>query len=160
MKWSDVSPDGVWTVREEPRAKGTGGALQLAPLALKILAEQPRLANNDYVFFARIRDHGPTTSFDENKKALDRKSGVVGWVLHDARRVARSLMARAGVPDRVAELVLGHRIAGVEGIYNVHDYADEKAAALAKLAALIEAIVRGEPGGNVVPLRQPAAPHP
>ena len=44
-------------------------------------------------------------------------------------RKARSLMARAGVPDNIAERVLGHVIAGVEGVYNRHAYSDEKAEA-------------------------------
>ena len=39
-------------------------------------------------------------------------------------------MARAGVGNDIAERVLGHRIAGVQGIYNRHSYEDEKADAL------------------------------
>jgi hypothetical protein len=53
-----------------------------------------------------------------------------------------ALMSRAGVSSEVAERVLGHSIRGVEGIYNRHQYFDEKAAALEKLAALIDQIVR------------------
>jgi hypothetical protein len=49
-------------------------------------------------------------------------------------------MSRAGVLSEHAERVMGHAIAGVEGVYDVHEYRDEKAAALAKLAALIERI--------------------
>ena len=76
--------------------------------------------------------------------------------LHDLRRTARSLMARAGVSSEHAERVLGHALPGIEGVYNLHGYMDEKADALKRLAALIETIVHGEPGKNVVPLRAPA----
>jgi hypothetical protein len=41
----------------------------------------------------------------------------------------------------IAERVLGHAIPGVEGIYDRHDWMDEKADALARLATHIEEIV-------------------
>jgi integrase len=73
---------------------------------------------------------------------FDAKCGVTGWRLHDLRRTARSLMSRAGVQSEYAERVLGHVIPGIEGVYNRHQYTDEKAAVLTKLAALIKQIVR------------------
>ena len=72
------------------------------------------------------------------------------------RRTAKSLMARAGVRPDVSERVLGHTIAGVEGVYDRHTYAKEKADALSKLAALVELIIN-PPKGNVVPLERGAA---
>lgn len=60
-------------------------------------------------------------------------------------------MSRAGVRPDIAERVLGHAIPGVEGVYDRHSYADEKADALNKLAALVGAIVN-PPSGNVVAL--------
>jgi integrase len=63
------------------------------------------------------------------------------WTLHDLRRTARSLMARAGVPSDVAEQVLGHKISGVRGVYDRHGYAAEKREALEKLAALLGRIL-------------------
>src|SRR5262249_16703025 len=29
MRWSDIAPDGTWTIPREPREKGTGGVLKL-----------------------------------------------------------------------------------------------------------------------------------
>ena len=60
-------------------------------------------------------------------------------------------MSRAGVRPDVAERVLGHAITGVEGIYNRHEYFEEKAHALRALAGLIETIVN-PPAENVVSL--------
>jgi hypothetical protein len=57
-------------------------------------------------------------------------------------------MSRAGVPADIAERVLGHVIPGVRGVYDRHAYADEKRAALEKLAGLVERIVN--PVANVV----------
>ena len=50
-------------------------------------------------------------------------------------------MARAGVQTEIAERVLGHAQGELIETYDRHDYADETAAALEKLAALIERIV-------------------
>ena len=75
------------------------------------------------------------------------------WVLHDLRRTARSLMARAGVRPDIAERVIGHTIRGVEGIYDRHHYREEKTEALAPLAALVEGIILNPSEGNVVDLR-------
>ena len=51
------------------------------------------------------------------------------------------LMSRAGVRPDIAERVLGHIIAGVEGVYDRHRYDLEKAEALQRLALLIDNIL-------------------
>jgi integrase len=71
---------------------------------------------------------------------------IPNWTLHDLRRTAKTLMARAGVRPDISERVLGHVIAGVEGTYDRHSYEDEKRDALEKLAAMIERIL------NLLPL--------
>jgi hypothetical protein len=50
-------------------------------------------------------------------------------------------MSRAGVASEHAERVMGHKIAGVEGVYDRHSYADQMATALSKLADQIERIL-------------------
>ena len=54
-------------------------------------------------------------------------------------------MARAGVRPDISERVLGHVIAGVEGTYDRHSYADEKRAAVEKLAEMVECILNPLP---------------
>jgi integrase len=66
------------------------------------------------------------------------------WTLHDLRRTARSLMARAKVRPDHAERVLNHKIRGVEGTYDRHSYEDEKRDALERLARLLRQIIEGE----------------
>jgi integrase len=140
MRWDELTGD-VWEIPVEDRAKGTGGALRLPPAALSRILAQPRFVSNPYVFAGR--GDGPFNGYSKAKAAFDAKLGEMPhWQLHDLRRTARSLMARAGVRPDIAECVLGHAIAGVEGVYDRHSYLDEKGDALAKLAALIESIVR------------------
>jgi integrase len=149
MKWDDIAEDGTWTIPTAPREKSTGGVLVLPKLALDIIRAQPRLAGNFYVFAGQ--GAGPLAGFSERNTSFKSRFGIDGdATLHDLRRTSRSLMARAGVNREHAERVLGHALPGVEGVYNVHDFVPEKAAALAKLAGLIEEIVHGEPGNNVV----------
>jgi integrase len=158
MKLDDIR-DGVWTIAAEEREKGNAGKLTLPRMALDLIEAQPRFANNPYVFPGsqrgrRAGSRGPIhfTSWSMRKQELDAKLNFdKPWVIHDLRRTARSLMSRAGVSSEIAERVLGHSIAGVEGIYNRHAYTEEKAEALSKLAALIEHILN--PSDNVVPLR-------
>lgn len=75
------------------------------------------------------------------------------WVHHDLRRTARTLMSRAGVDTKHAEAVLGLVKKGVEGTYDRHDYAKDKADALEALARMIGEILDPEKASNVVPLR-------
>jgi integrase len=97
--------------------------------------------------------HKPISSFSRSQKVLKAKSGTSGWTIHDLRRTARSLMSRAGINADHAERCLAHTIGGVRGVYDRHEYDDEKREAFEKLAALIERVVN-PPAGNVVPLRK------
>jgi len=98
------------------------------------------------------REKALTGSLSKLKADFDKACGVSGWRLHDLRRTARTLMARAGVQGEIAERCLGHVVGVIEGTYNVYDYKREKAAAYEALAALIERIVDPQP--NVTALRR------
>ena len=151
MRWDDLS-DGVWTIRTEAREKGNPGKLKLPPLALAIIAEQPRLANSPYIFPGSLKGH--FRNFADSKAELDeRLTDMPPWRLHDLRRTARSLMAEAGVQRDIAERVLGHSVGGVEAVYDRHTYDAEKAKALELVAKKIRDIIQPPPP-NVVPLER------
>jgi hypothetical protein len=99
---------------------------------------------------------GGIGGFSKFKRKLDKASGVSGWTLHDLRRTARSLMSRAGVSSDHAERCLGHVIAGVRGVYDRHEFHEEKKQAFEALATLIDRIVN--PKDNVVQLRDGRLP--
>jgi integrase len=160
MKWADISEEGVWRVASEAREKGHIGEVRLPPLALAIIRSQPQLDYNPHVFPGNARGYrlksGPPSfnNFSQRKDALATQlpADMERWTIHDLRRTARSLMARAGVADHIAERTLGHSIRGVEGIYNRHAYFNEKSDALQRLATLIEQIINPPDTGNVVEL--------
>ncbi|HEX8214980.1 MAG TPA: site-specific integrase [Allosphingosinicella sp.] len=157
MRWDHLSDDGLWTLPAEDREKGNAEHLHLPPLALSIIRALPRTADRPFVFQGRLE--GPINGFSKAKAELDRAMAeaaggetIEPWVLHDLRRTAKTLMIRAGVSPHDSERVLGHVIAGVEGVYDRHAYLAEKRAALKKLAGLVARMI--EPKSNVVPLKK------
>jgi integrase len=160
MTFDAIDADGTWHMPRAEREKNNAGDLKLPSLALEIIAQQPKMASNDYVFPSH-QGRGAICAFRDRKMSLDNASGVKNWVLHDARRTARSLLSRIGIASEICERVLGHRVgSSVAQIYDRHQYFEEKAIALAKLAQLVKQIVHGEPGGNVVTMRTPAQVQP
>jgi integrase len=147
MKWEHIK-DGVWHMPMAKREKGVGGNLALPDMALSILKELPQFVSCPYVF-----THGRVpVIIHSGKQAFDTKVQIEPWVVHDLRRTAKSLMSRAGVRPDVSERVLGHVIKGVEGIYDRHEYSEEKAHALRALAGLIANILAPQEA-RVVKLR-------
>ena len=116
MKWDDVV-DGVWTIPTEKREKSNVGRLRLPQAALDIIAAQPRIAGNPYVFAGR--GGCAFDAFSARKTELDDTLTFASpWVLHDLRRTCRKLLTRAKVRPDVAELALGHSIRGIQATYD------------------------------------------
>lgn len=148
MKWEDVK-SGVWTLPTEEREKGNPGTLKLPKLATDVLKSVDPVKGNPFVFAGRGKVAMAIS--DKLKKDFDEAAGLVDWTLHDLRRTAKSLMARAGVRPDISERVLGHVIPGVEGVYDRHTYDEEKAKALKALGGLV-ALILDPPADNVVRL--------
>jgi len=154
MRWQDLK-DGVWLIPQQDREKGTARSLKFSELAWEIIQSQPRLKDNPYVFASWPSKH--FNSWSQQKSSLDRElkktlPDLRPWTVHDLRRSARSLMSRASVRADVAERVLGHAIAGVEGVYDRHAYLEEKADAMERLSGLVKTII-SPPEANVVVLQ-------
>jgi len=138
-----------WIIPAARYKTGTDHVVPLSKSAQAILAN----SQGDGGIVFSTGDGKPISNFSSFKEALDEASGVRGWTLHDLRRTARSLMSRAGVPSDHAERCLGHVIGGVRGVYDRHEYHDEKRQAYEALAAIVERIVSGTQAG-VVQLRK------
>jgi hypothetical protein len=68
------------------------------------------------------------------------------WRLHDIRRTVATGLQRQGVRLEVTEAILNHvsgSRAGVVGIYQRHDWADEKRAALEAWDQHVKEVVEG-----------------
>jgi integrase len=152
---AEVNGD-LWVIPVERVKTKREVHLPLSKAAQGLLATMPVIGKGQLVF--TTDGHTPIGGFTVRKREFDEACGVVGWTLHDLRRTSRSLLARAGVADEVAERCLGHKIGGVLGTYNRRKYVDEMRLAFETLAGLIELIVN--PKENVLPMTKSAAPNP
>jgi integrase len=102
----------------------------------------------------------PIGHFTRPKAALDAASGVSDWVLHDLRRTTATGLQRLGVRLEVTEALLNHvsgSRGGIVGVYQRHDWAGEKRAALDAWGAKVLAIAEGrEAHGNIIALPERA----
>ena len=152
MTWAELSGDfSAWTI---PASRAKNGATHIVPLASPaqdLLRSVPRFGE---LVFPGLR--GPFNGWSKAKAALDAKSGVTDWRLHDLRRMAATGLQRLGVRLEVTEQVLNHvsgSRAGIVGVYQRHDFASEKRAALEAWGSNVEAIVEGRtPESNVLKL--------
>ena len=158
MTRNEVDKDGIWVIPAHRYKTKRPNYVPLSKAALDLIDVQPKLDNCDLIFPSQVKT--PYSGFAKSKAKLDKavlaamksqtKKGakvepIPNWTLHDLRRTAKTLMVRAGVRPDISERVLGHVIAGVEGTYDRHSYAEEKRDALEKLAATIERILNPLP---------------
>jgi integrase len=149
MEWSELRGN-TWVLPAARNKVDEDLERPLSRLALSILNEVPRVESNPYVFSL---DRKPFNSHSRFKRNLDaRLQFAEQWQVHDLRRVARSLLSRAGIANDIAELCLGHVLPGIRATYDRHKYTEQKRHAFEALASLIERIVSLEP--NVIALRR------
>ena len=158
MSRKEIGSDGIWAIPAERYKTKRPNHIPLSRAALALVRAQPALDGCDFIFPSRSRT--PFSGFGKSKAKLDKAvlkamqkrakvpetiEPMPNWTLHDLRRTAKTLMVRAGVRPDISERVLGHVIAGVEGTYDRHSYAEEKRDALEKLAAIVESILNPTP---------------
>jgi integrase len=148
----------VWTVPAHRMKNKLDHAVPLTPAVMALIGGKPKDAKMRPYLFSTAGGITPFSGYSKAKTALndqiakvrheDGRDPMPPWKLHDLRRTAKTLMARAGVPPNISERVLSHVIPGVEGIYDCYEYLKERADALDKLAALVDRIVN--PRDNVI----------
>ncbi len=151
LKWSEVQGD---TIHLEGSRTKTGNP-HLIPLSTPAMALlDHRVAGSDYVF--TLRGPKPIRGWSGAKLQLDALASIAPWRIHDLRRTVATGMQKLKVNLQVVEAVLGHTAGsrgGVIGIYQRHDYANEKRAALEAWGAHVVDLVEDREPGKVVPMR-------
>jgi integrase len=172
-QWSEFDfKAGTWTIpgarmkARESRARPH--AVPLTPEILAVINRLPRFESGEFLFSNNF-GKTPVQMGTLVKRRLDarmlrtlramarkrgenwRKVKLEPWVQHDLRRVVRAGLAKLGVGYEVGEALLAHRLGGVHGTYNVHDYFEEKKKALQQWAAHLRTITEPAPA-NVVKL--------
>ncbi|MGO9543274.1 MAG: tyrosine-type recombinase/integrase [Rhodomicrobium sp.] len=171
MRWREVDLDaGQWTIAKERCKNGKGHSVDLSPEAVRMLdpvgdAAAPRLARNsgeaDFVFSTTGRT--AVSGFSKAKARIDaRMQEILGdkfqpWRTHDLRRTAASGMAALGFQPHVIERVLNHvsgAQGGLVGVYQRHEYRDERHRAIIAWAAHVMGLVSADKlPSNVMRLR-------
>jgi len=159
-QWNEFDLDkALWNL---PEGRSKTGAPITIPLPSQVIAWlnelKMRACGSDYIFPARRSSKKPHMGNDTLNRAISSMFGhaagrmtqppnlmgdVKHFSPHDLRRTFRSLAASVGVTGHIAERCLNHKLKGVEGIYDRHDYLEERTAAHAKVATLLEPIING-----------------
>jgi integrase len=87
---------------------------------------------------------GTLPNFARAKAALDKRSGVTGWTLHDLRRTFASGLASLGVPLPVIEKLLNHvsgSFAGIVGVYQRYSFEKEMREAVEKWGDHLQTLI-------------------
>ena len=154
MCWSEVDTAGLlWNLPRERVKNGVPHTVPLSKQAWDIIAAQPRFVGCDLVFTGDGRR--PVGGHSRLKRDLDERTKFSQpWTLHDVRRSVASGMQRLGIRVEVIEQILNHRsgtFRGIVGVYQRHDYLNEKRDALQRWANHVEGLVSGKPA-DVEPL--------
>jgi integrase len=177
MFWAELDRgSSTWTI---PANRTKNGVAQLVPLAGAVVQELDRLALEHQVkpklgktpirhwpqFGPVLTTYGKTVikSYSKAKaelnnviaNALPETDPLPAWRVHDLRRTLATGLQRLGVRFEVTEAVLNHvsgARSGVAGIYQRHDWKDEKRAALSAWAGYVDGLVSGFKKGNIIPL--------
>ena len=144
MRWSEVDLDKrLWTLPGERVKNGRVHTVPLERCGHGCAGVRPARRR------LRLRDPaGKHPSHSHGKAKLDKAVGdVAPWRFHDLRRTVASGLARLGVNLPVIEKILNHTsgsFAGVVGVYQRHDFADEKRKALEAWAQHVDGLVGEE----------------
>ncbi len=154
--WDEIDlRSAIWTI---PAARAKNGRQHEVPLsapAVALLNAQPRIAKRGGLIFTTTGKTG-LSGLSRAKERLERRMGELAeksrfrgpipqWGLHDLRRTCATGLQRLGVAREVIERILNHAsggFAGVAGIYQRHNFADEKRAALDAWARRVEELVK------------------
>lgn len=163
-RWEEFDLDGaVWYLPAERTKTEVAIDIPLPLQAVDALRELHGLAcGSAWVLPARKAQHRMIPHIHENTlnvalaKVKKVMPDVPNFCVHDLRRTARTHLAALGVDPHIAERCLNHKIRGVEGIYNRHDYFEERRNALELWARFLDACEQGT-DWNVTPIRRKAS---
>ncbi len=122
LQWCQIDLE-ARTAHLEPGTTKNGQArtIPLTDQLLQLLrnqevTNQTHSANCEFVFCRRGKQIG---NFQRAWTSACKRAGLVGRLFHDLRRSAVRNMVRAGVPERVAMAISGHKTRSVFDRYNI-----------------------------------------
>lgn len=134
----------VWTI---PGERAKNGKAHIVPLSVPALQLIEALQGRNGRLFPI--GTGPTSRAAARIRAA--MSGVPAWRWHDLRRTMVTNLQRLGVRWEVTEAIQNHisgSRAGIAGVYQRHDWAEEKRDALERWAEELERVVQPQSAPN------------
>jgi integrase len=129
LEWREVDlSDGVISLDPNRSKTGHGRILPLTGPLREVL-ERRRALRTPQCRLVFHRDSEPIGDWRKAWRHACRDAGLTGKRFHDFRRTAARNFIRAGVPERVAMELLGHRTRSVFDRYNIVSVEDRKEAA-------------------------------
>jgi len=151
---------GVWNLPADRTKTSTAITIPLSTQAVETLRAIMVLSEgSEWLLPARKMQSRKVPHIHENtiNMALEKVKRLMDdsadFCVHDFRRTARSHLAALGVDSHIAERCLNHKLKGIEGVYNHHDYLDERRKALDLWAGLLTACEQGK-DWNVTPIKK------
>lgn len=141
LEWKDVQGD-VLRVRGSTTKNGRSRQLPLAGQLGAIIAGQRQCRKLDCPTIFH-RDGAPIGEFRAAWRKATKAAGLTGLLIHDLRRSSARNLVRAGVSERVAMEVTGHRTRSVFDRYVISSNNDVRAALAALGAYTEEAAAKG-----------------
>lgn len=157
MRWSELAKDlSTWTIPSTRMKRGQSHVVVLTDAAQDALRSVTRIEGQDLVFSTTGKT--AVSGFTKAKATLDKTAKVTDWRLHDFRRTGVSALAEMGIDSIVADLLLAHqptKLSAVARVYQRHDFAKERKAALEAWAAYVLRCAAGAGDrNNVVELKR------
>lgn len=148
----------LWTIPGDRAKNGKAHLVPLSPAAVELLEAVPEIEGSDKLFPSRSNLKNGASGFSKALAriiaAMEEDLGPIErFTLHDLRRTLATGLQRLGIRLEVTEAVLNHVAGtrgGLVGVYQRHEFLDEKRHALEAWAAEVERIVAGADRGNVV----------
>jgi integrase len=148
---------GLWTIPSDRAKNAKAHLVPLSGAALRLLKAIPEAKGSDKLFPARGNPETGPSGFSKTharivKAMIEATGPSERWTLHDLRRTMATGLQRLGIRLEVTEAVLNHiggTRGGLVGVYQRHDFKEEKRYALDAWAAEVERIVTAEELGNV-----------
>jgi integrase len=162
LRWEEIFGDKIELSGSRTKV-GEAHTIPLSTVALDLIATLPRIGNSAYLFTTTGKT--PVSGWTRSKALLDKAiiefndgRALSDWRLHDLRRTVATGLQRLGVGLQVTEAVLGHvggSRAGIVGVYQRHEYAEEKKAALEAWGRFVQDMLTGVPA---MPMRRATPP--
>jgi integrase len=167
LRWSELDRrSAMWTI---PAERAKNAKTHLVPLSEKSIEQLDLVSGSKEIwpqtgYVLTSTGKNPISGFSKSKIAIDDRittarggEPLESWRVHDLRRTLATGLQRLGVRFEVTEAVLNHisgAKGGVAGIYQRHDWKEEKRAALAAWSTHVERILEGPDRSNVIQLSE------